>query len=53
MKTLSRKYINTKIGNLPISRELNRVDKSDDYKRLQPRAKARKDSKWRKKKKQL
>ena len=44
-------YINKEIGNLPISRELKRVDKSGlfvsrDYNSLYPSAMAHKDSKW-------
>ena len=45
------KYINKKLANLPISKELQQIDKSDslvssDYISLYPSAMAHKDSKW-------
>ena len=45
------KYINRKFGNLPISKELNCIDKSDllasgEYNSLYPSATAQKESKW-------
>ena len=51
IKTLSRNISIKKTGNLPISRELKRVDKSDvlvssDYNILNPSATTHKDSKW-------